>query len=288
MSQTISVGDEKNYAKQIDEKNNNSQFSPVEIPQEVENGNSVPQQYPVDVKQSIEMSNSVEEEPIIKAQIRNGFIRKVYGIVTFQLIFTFFIILICQTKIIKKFIAQNQTLWTLLFCSSIICFIVSTCLLVCKRGLARRVPHNYIILFFITLSESIVCTTASLEYSFEIVIASILLTIAATLGIIIYTLRAKRDLSSCGMALTSLVAQLFLFGFINLFIRSRFLDMLYCLAATALVAMYLVYDVQLISGKFGREYSIDDYIFAAMELYIDIIRLFMQILRILGKMQKRN
>lgn len=288
MSQTISVGEGQDYAKQIDENKNNSQFSPVEIPQEVGNDNAIPQQYPVDVKQSMEMSNSPEEEPMVKAQIRNGFIRKVYGIVTFQLIFTFFFILISHTKPIKNFIAQNQALWTLLFSFSIICFIVSSCVLVCKRGLARRVPHNYIILFFITLSESIVCATASLQYSFEIVVASIILTIAATLGIIIYTLRTKRDLSSFGMALTAFVAQLFFFGFINLFIRSRFLDMLYCLAATALIGMYLVYDVQLISGKFGKEYSIDDYIFAAMELYIDIIRLFMQILRILGKLQKRN
>ena len=287
MSQTISVGDGKDYAKQIDEKNN-GQFSPVEIPQEGGNDNSIPQQYPVDVKQSMEMSNSVEDESIIKSQIRNGFIRKVYGIVVFQLTFTFFFILICHSKTIKSFIAHNQALWTLLFCSSIICFIVSSCILICKRGLARKVPHNYIILFFVTLSESIVCATASLQYSFEIVVASIILTIAATLGIIIYTLRSKRDLSSCGMALTAFVAQLFFFGFINLFIRSRFLDMLYCLAATALVGMYLVYDVQLISGKFGKEYEIDDYIFAAMELYIDIIRLFMQILRILGKLQRRN
>lgn len=288
MSQTISVGEGQDYAKQIDEKKNNSQFSPLEIPQEGGNDNVIPQQYPVDVKQSMEMSNSAEDDFIIKAKLRNGFIRKVFGIVIFQLIFTFFFILICHTKTIKNFIAHNQTLWTLLFSSSILCFIIFSCILICKRGLGRRVPHNYIILFFITISESIVCTTASLQYSFDIVVTSIFLTIGAALGIIIYTLRSKKDLSSCGMALTTFVAQLFFFGFINLFIRSRFLDMLYCLAATALIGMYLVYDVQLISGKFGKEYSIEDYIFAAFELYIDIIRLFMQILRILGKLQKRN
>ena len=90
------------------------------------------------------------------------------------------------------------------------------------------------------------------------------------------------------MTLMVLVAQLIFFGFLNLFIRSQFIHMLCCLGCTALVGMYLVYDVQLISGKFGIEYSIDDYIFAAMELYIDIIRLFLEILRILGKFQKNN
>jgi FtsH-binding integral membrane protein len=57
---------------------------------------------------------------------------------------------------------------------------------------------------------------------------------------------------------------------------------------TALIGIYLVYDVQLITGKFGIEYSIDDYVFASMELYIDIIRLFLQILRILGKLKNNN
>ena len=84
------------------------------------------------------------------------------------------------------------------------------------------------------------------------------------------------------------VAQLFFFGFVNLFIKSKFLDLLYCFVGTALVGMYLVYDVQLIFGKFGNEYSIDDFIFASMELYIDIIRLFLQMLRIPGQFQRNN
>ena len=61
-----------------------------------------------------------------------------------------------------------------------------------------------------------------------------------------------------------------------------------CLGGTVVVGFYLVYDVQLISVKFGNEYSIDDYVFAAMELYIDIIRLFLEILRIIGTLQKNN
>ena len=56
----------------------------------------------------------------------------------------------------------------------------------------------------------------------------------------------------------------------------------------ALFGIYWVYDVQLISGKYGNEYCIDDFVFASMELYIDIIRLFLQILKILGKLQKNN
>ena len=288
MSQNVTVGEGQDYVPHIDENKNNNQFSPVDAPpHEIGDINKVSQQYPVDIKQNIDTQN-IEEDPIIKAKLRNGFIRKVFGIVTFQLTFTFFFILICHTKLIKKFIIHNQTFCSILFASSILCFLVCSCILTCNRTLSRKVPHNYILLFIITISESIVCSTASLQYSYNIVVSSILLTIGAALGIIIYTLRTKRDLSGCGMALAVFVAQLFFFGFVNLFIRSKFLDLLYCFAGTALVGMYLVYDVQLISGKFGNEYSIDDFIFASMELYIDIIRLFLQILRILGQFQRNN
>jgi FtsH-binding integral membrane protein len=39
----------------------------------------------------------------------------------------------------------------------------------------------------------------------------------------------------------------------------------------------------LIIGKFGRQYGIDDYIFAALAIYIDIINIFSFILSLLGK-----
>ena len=281
MNPDVSVGNEQGYAPQIDEKQNNSQFNP-------ENDINIPQQYPVDIKQSNDGSNSIEEDPVLKSQIRNGFIRKVFGIVTFQLTFTFLFILFCQTKTVKQFISRNQLFCSLLLTTSIICFIICGCILSCSRKIARKVPHNYILLFMVTLSESISCTSITLKYSYEIVVSSIILTIASALGIIIYTLKTKRDLSGCKMALMSFISQFLFFGLLNLIFRSSFLNLLYTFAGTALVGLYLVYDVQLISGKFGNKYSIDDFIFASMELYLDIIRLFLEILRIIGKFQKNN
>lgn len=285
MSQPITVGEE-GYAAHIDEKPNDNQY-PINIPQQSQNNNHISVQYPVDIKQGDEISNPAEEE-IVKIQIRNGFIRKVFGIVTFQLIFTFLFVLICHTPLFTHFISKNQGLWTFLLSLSIICFIVSSCILFCNRKIARRVPHNYFLLFLVTISESFVCSTMALEFSFEIVVASICLTIAAALGIILYTFNPKKDLSACRMGIMVLITQIFFFGFLNIFLRSSFLNLLYCFAGTALAGMYLIYDVQLISGKFEIEYSIEDYIFAAMELYVDIIRLFIQILRILGRFQRNN
>ena len=287
MNQDSSLGDNQGCAPQIHEKPVDNQFSnQLDYPQDnfYSHDNNISQQYPVGIKSD----QNNEEDQIIQATIRNGFIAKVFGIVAIQLTFTFSFILLCQTKLIKNFVAHNEGFCTFLVVSSVIGFIVSVCLISCSRTLARKVPTNYIILFFVTLAESILSTSASIYYPIEIVVSAIVLTIAASLGIITYALKTKRDMTSCGMALFVFVSQLFFFGFLNLFIRSQFLNLVYTLLCTVMVGMYLVYDVQLISGKFGIQYSVDDYIFAAMELYIDIIRLFLEILRILSKFQKNN
>jgi len=285
MSQDITADDNQGYAPQIDEKPVDNQFNVINNPNQsdIDNTNNISQQYPVDIKSS---QNS-EDDQIIKDQIRIGFIRKVFGIVTIQLIFSFSFILLCQAKSVKNFIAHNEGLSVIILSISTIAFIISVCLISCNRELARKVPTNYILLFCVTLAESILSAGAAVSFPPEIVITAIVLTIATSFGIICYTLKSKRDLSYCGMTLFALISQLLFFGILNLIFRSNFLHMVYTFLSTIMFGLYLVYDVQLISGKFGREYSIDDYIFAAMELYIDIIRLFLEILRLLSKFQKK-
>ena len=41
-------------------------------------------------------------------------------------------------------------------------------------------------------------------------------------------------------------------------------------------------------GKFGYAYSVDDYIFATLEIYMDIIRLFLLILRIVAQASSKK
>lgn len=53
-------------------------------------------------------------------------------------------------------------------------------------------------------------------------------------------------------------------------------------AFSALYAFYLIVDTQLIMGGRRNELTLDNYILGAMLLYIDIIQLFLNLLRILG------
>ena len=69
-----------------------------------------------------------------------------------------------------------------------------------------------------------------------------------------------------------------------MFIQSKILDMIIAFVSACLFGMYLIYDTQLIIGGEGKAaaYSIDDYVLAAMNVYIDIIQLFIEILRLIG------
>lgn len=53
--------------------------------------------------------------------------------------------------------------------------------------------------------------------------------------------------------------------------------------AIVLFSAYIIYDTQLIVGKGKRSLSTDDYILGAVMLYVDIVILFLQLLKLLGK-----
>ena len=80
------------------------------------------------------------------------------------------------------------------------------------------------------------------------------------------------------MSIISLAFIAITYGLLALFTRNYYLIYFYCLIIAVIYALYLIYDTQLIRDKF----SIDDYIFAALTLYFDTVRLFISILRILG------
>ena len=81
---------------------------------------------------------------------------------------------------------------------------------------------------------------------------------------------------------------MFVIGLIAVLFRIKSLYTFYTFGMTFMVGIYLVYDTQLILGKLGMGYSVDDYIFATLEIYMDIIRLFLLILRILANSSRKN
>lgn len=75
--------------------------------------------------------------------------------------------------------------------------------------------------------------------------------------------------------------------FLNIFfIRSDIVTILIAIGIACVYSIYLIIDTQLVLGGKNVELTMDNYVLGAVILYIDIIRLFIEILRIIGK--KKN
>ncbi|MCQ2817247.1 MAG: Bax inhibitor-1 family protein, partial [archaeon] len=231
--------------------------------------------------------NEANVDSNIRTTMRIGFIRKVYGILSAQLLFTTFLISLTAFDSVKNFFLDPTVfLYVNVFGTiSLIVFMILVYCTKCCKGLKRI---DYLILFGFTLSMSLILMSICSLYPFSIVLFAALLTTGITIGATIYAMRTQNDFSFCGAFLFGMVACVFI-SMIFLLIGAFFfkiafyaLEIICCLFGVFVYGLYLIYDTQLIMGKFGREFGIDDYIIAALNVYLDIINIFLKILRILG------
>ena len=102
-------------------------------------------------------------------------------------------------------------------------------------------------------------------------------------GLTIYACFTKRDMTLMGGFLFILSLILLFLGIIGIFFTSYFYQMLINSIGALLMSLYLIYDTQLVLGDKKELISVDDYIMGALMIYLDIINLFLYILKIFGK-----
>ena len=154
----------------------------------------------------------------------------------------------------------------------------------CNPRFLQKVPMNYIILAVITICFTIILVFISASYPSHYVIGAMAFVIAISVGIFIVSSFNKIDIGFLYLTIISLCDLVFTYGILAFIYRSYYLHFLYCLLGAILFALFIVFDTITIRNNF----SYDDYILAAMTLYFDIIRLFIQILRILGSKRDGN
>ena len=237
---------------------------------------------------NIDNKKELEEDIKIYNTLRFGFIRKVYSLLTVILLFTFSIVFIFQLKIVKNFVKTHIPLMKILVFVVAFIFLTSIILLACIKNLSRKIPYNYMLLFLICLCQSYYLGVLALIFPFEIVALAVFLTIITTVIISIFSCKTTIEFNYLQMTICVIIAQIFIICLFKFTLKRKFIDLTLCFISSLLFAIYLIYDTSFIIGKFGKGYSIDDYILATLEIYIDIIRLFIEILRIVGKISRRR
>merc|ERR1719414_263176 len=230
----------------------------------------------------------MEKENFVKdaeQAVRLGFVRKVYGIVAAQLLLTILIAALFQTAS-KTWLLQNN--WLLMASSSMT--LVTICAMMCCQNLTNKYPSNYILLFVFTACEGVMVGFISAQYTWQTVILAMSMTLLVFIGLTVYAWNTKTDFT--GMGPYFMVALMALCGFgivlcifasfgVNFKLATLGMD----LAGVLIFSLYLVYDTQLILGCYGGHkvsFGVDDYVFAALNLYLDIIQLFIYIMQALG------
>ena len=103
-------------------------------------------------------------------------------------------------------------------------------------------------------------------------------------GLTIYAIQTKYDYTDKGGYLISFLLGLIIFGIFVPFTNYSTLNILYSSLGSLIFSFYIVYDTQLIIGGEHRKimFHTDDYVLAAISLYLDIINLFLYLLDILN------
>ena len=216
----------------------------------------------------------------IEKKIRLGFIRKVYVLLFIQLAITFGAVCLTFIKKVREFLDEKFWIFYIAAGVALIVMIV----MCCSRKAAVKVPWNYILLFLWTVSVAYMVMTSCAYYDKEIVITAIGLTVGIAVGLTIYACITKTDYTYCGGILSCAVFIFILYGMFG-WCFGKWVYFIYCGIGAFIFSLYLIYDTQKVLGKFRVKYSIDDYACAALDLYMDIVNLFLSILQMTGVSQ---
>ncbi|KAL8575203.1 hypothetical protein ACOMHN_042324 [Nucella lapillus] len=212
--------------------------------------------------------------------IRLGFIRKVYGILFVQILITgLMITLFLYVEPIQDYSKQNPWLFIVAMVATFAILIV----LACCPNVRRNSPSNIILLIVFTIFEGFLLGTVSSHYENDEVLMAVGITAVVSLALTIFAFQTKWDFTMFGGFLFVFIIVLFCFGFLCLIIQSRILSLVYASLGALVFSAYLVFDTQLMmGGKHKYSLSPEEYIFAALNLYLDIVNLFLFILSIIG------
>merc|ERR1712232_1125123 len=139
----------------------------------------------------------------------------------------------------------------------------------------RRFPDNYMLLFGFTLTEGVLVGVICSQYSQTSILYAVVATGLLVLGLTVFAMTTSSDFTGMGVYLFAASLVLLIFGLFLMIFHVPFLKTLYCCFGILLFSFYLIYDTQLIMGNKDLSIGIDDYVFAAFQLYIDIIQLFL-------------
>lgn len=94
----------------------------------------------------------------------------------------------------------------------------------------------------------------------------------------------KLDLTKLGTYLMMILIGIIILSIINIFVGNESLDLVLCIISLVVFILFIAYDIQKIKQLFNSNILPEDNlaIYGALELYLDFINIFIELLRIFG------
>ncbi|KAI4885376.1 hypothetical protein NFI96_003710 [Prochilodus magdalenae] len=201
--------------------------------------------------------------------VRHTFIRKVYMILAAQLLVTVSIVAVFT------FVAV---------------YFVTHIMLVCCKGPRRRFPWNLVLLAIFTLALSYMTGTISSYYNTKAVFLALGITVIVCIAVTVFCFQTKVDFTKCGGLFCVLGIVMFVIGIITAIVLSfkyiPWLHMLYAAIGAIVFTLFLAYHTQLLIGNRKHSISPEEYVFAALSIYVDVVQIFMFLLQIIGASER--
>lgn len=205
--------------------------------------------------------------------IRQLFLRKVYALLTMQIMATLVVgYIIKLSPGIQNWCLSNMWLF-------VVSMLGSIGLMIATYFKARSYPINLVLLGGFTLCEAYTLGVACALVESNILVEAILITLLVFIGLTAFAFQTKYDFASwqgvLGMGLWALIC----WGFVMMFIphQSKGMEMVYSGLGAIVFSGYVLVDTQMIM----KTSFLDDEIPATITLYLDIVNLFLFILRFL-------
>ncbi|XP_077176773.1 protein lifeguard 3-like [Paroedura picta] len=217
-------------------------------------------------------------------KVRHAFIRKVYSIISLQLLVTVGIIAIFTfVTPLSTFVRRNIAVYY----ASYAVFLVTYLVLACCEGPRRRFPWNIILLSVFTLAMGFMTGTITSMYDTKAVLLAMVITAIVTIAVTIFCFQTKVDFTSCTGLFCVLGIVVMVTGIVTAIVLSfqyiSWLYMLYASIGAIVFTLFLAFDTQLVLGNRRHTISPEDYVYGALEIYLDVVRIFLFLLQITGR-----
>jgi len=244
-------------------------------------------------------------------EIRMNFVKKVYGILIAMLLISFGIVypFVFNTRPTEEVMKRHPEILgiciVLLLAQQIvnIAMMLETC---CGGGPCFRtymkmfvtVPYNYIFLFTYAVCFGVLLGFVCVQYTASSVGLVFALTAAVMIALTVFAVFTKHDFTGFGMYICAMFTGLFLLSILGFFIPGDFFHTAIAVAGAVLFSFVIIYDTQLIFGTASLdlgnsaarkiEFTVDMYAFAAYQLYLDFVNMFLYLLRWFGERMPRD